>query len=153
MVGTASVSGDGTYHPSGGFLPPSPGDYWWYASYGGDTSNGPAASACGTAMPETAVVTTKPININPPTISGVAMVGQTLTEAQGTWSNSPSGYTYQWQLCNHGGNSCAPIAGAVGQTYTVPASAAKQRIRVVETATNAVGSASATSATTAAITT
>ena len=41
-VGTAAVSGDGTYHPSTGFTPATAGDYWWFVSYGGDTRNSPA---------------------------------------------------------------------------------------------------------------
>ena len=55
-VGTASAYGDGTYQPSAGFTPPSPGMYWWYASYGGDTGDEPSASACGPGMAETSVV-------------------------------------------------------------------------------------------------
>lgn len=54
-VGTATVSGNGTYNPSAAFTPPSGGNYWWYASYGGDATNNPAASICGAGMPETVV--------------------------------------------------------------------------------------------------
>ena len=54
-VGTATVSGNGAYNPSGGFTPPSAGDYWWYARYGGDSNNNPASSTCGAAMAETVV--------------------------------------------------------------------------------------------------
>ena len=54
-VGTATVSGNETYNPSGGFTPPSAGDYWWYARYGGDSGNNPASSTCGAAMAETVV--------------------------------------------------------------------------------------------------
>ncbi len=54
-VGTASVNGNGTYQPSAGFTPPSPGEYWWYASYGGDAGDEPAASACGALMAQTLV--------------------------------------------------------------------------------------------------
>ena len=55
MVGSASVSGNATYHPSAGFAPATPGDYWWHASYGGDPSDKAAASACGAAMAKTIV--------------------------------------------------------------------------------------------------
>jgi len=55
-VGTASVSGGGFYQPSAGFTPPSPGEYWWYASYGGDVGDNPSASTCGARMAETTVV-------------------------------------------------------------------------------------------------
>ena len=57
-AGSAAVSGDGTYSPSGGFIPAGAGDYWWYASYGGDASDNPAASVCGATMPETVVAST-----------------------------------------------------------------------------------------------
>jgi YVTN family beta-propeller protein len=46
-VGTASVSGNGTYNPSAGYTPSVSGDYWWYASYSGDTANAASTSACG----------------------------------------------------------------------------------------------------------
>jgi hypothetical protein len=36
-----------------------------------------------------------PWNQTLPSISGTAAVGQTLTAASGTWSNTPTGYTYQ----------------------------------------------------------
>ncbi|HEX4108545.1 MAG TPA: hypothetical protein VHX88_10445 [Solirubrobacteraceae bacterium] len=64
-MGTASVSGNGSYGPSVGFTPPSAGNYWWYASYGGDTKNNTAASACGASMAET-VVTARPPNTAAP---------------------------------------------------------------------------------------
>jgi hypothetical protein len=54
-VGTATVSGNATYNPSAAFTPPAAGDYWWYASYGGDTGNDPAATTCGAGMAETVV--------------------------------------------------------------------------------------------------
>jgi hypothetical protein len=59
LVGTATVSGNGTYHPSATFVPAKPGDYWWYAAYGGDGSNDPAASTYGASMTESVVARTK----------------------------------------------------------------------------------------------
>jgi hypothetical protein len=63
-VATATISGDGSYQPSAGFTPSSPGDYWWYAGYGGDPSNNRAASACGGGMSETVVAA--PTTVRPP---------------------------------------------------------------------------------------
>ncbi len=54
-VGTATVAGNNTYHPSAGFTPTTVGNYWWYASYGGDANNGAATSTCGSGMSKTVV--------------------------------------------------------------------------------------------------
>lgn len=57
LVGTAAVSGDGTYSPGANFTPTVAGDYWWDAVFtpsGGDTSNNPADSSC-TSPVETVV--------------------------------------------------------------------------------------------------
>jgi hypothetical protein len=87
-----------------------------------------------------------PVNTVPPTISGTPTVGQTLTASNGTWTNSPTSYAYQWERCNGGGNNCTSIKNATQQTYTLVAADAGSTIRVRVTATNADGSASATSA-------
>jgi hypothetical protein len=88
-VGSASVSGDGTYHPSAGFTPASPGDYWWFASYSGDPSDNPTASACGAAMPETVVPpgpTVVPASPKPgaPALSGVRLGSKRFAAKKGT---------------------------------------------------------------------
>jgi hypothetical protein len=54
-VGGGNASGVTGIHPSAGFTPARAGDYWWYATYRGDSSNNPAASSCGAGMPETVV--------------------------------------------------------------------------------------------------
>jgi hypothetical protein len=90
-----------------------------------------------------------PVNTAPPTISGTAMVGQTLTASNGTWSNSPTSFAYQWLRCNGGGNSCVSVANGTQQTYTLVGADAGHTVRVKVTATNADGSASAQSAPTA----
>ncbi len=79
-VGTATVSGNNTYHPSSGYTPASAGNYWWYASYGGDGNNNSATSTCGTGMSETVVsgsVATKLVITTSP-VSGSASNSATL---------------------------------------------------------------------------
>ena len=67
-VGSASVSGNRTFHPSAGFTPGSAGDYWWYASYDGDANNHKANSPCGTSMAETVVAPASPsVSVSAPT--------------------------------------------------------------------------------------
>lgn len=93
-----------------------------------------------------------PESVSPPAISGVAEEGQTLTATPGTWSNSPTSTTEQWQRCKSSGAHCAAIAGATGQTYKLTASDVGATIRVQETASNADGTgAPAESAATAVV--
>jgi hypothetical protein len=76
----------------------------------------------------------------PPTISGSAVVGQTLTETNGAWTNEPTSYADQWERCDSAGASCAPIASATAQSYTLGAADVGSTIRVGETASNSEGS-------------
>jgi hypothetical protein len=92
-----------------------------------------------------------PVNTSPPTIAGTAQVGQTLTAGNGTWSNAPTSFAYQWLRCNGGGNSCANVANATQQTYTLTGADAGSTMRVRVTATNADGSTAAQSEQTAVV--
>ncbi len=103
------------------------------------------AAAVVVVSPAAAAV---PQNTAPPTISGTAREGQTLTAANGTWSNNPTSFAYQWQRCAADGSSCSAIAGATAKTYTLAAADVDHRVRVAVTASNADGQASATSRTT-----
>jgi len=87
-----------------------------------------------------------PVNTAPPTISGTPTVGQTLTAANGTWSNTPTSYDYQWLRCNATGGSCVNVANGTQKTYTLVGADANHTMRVKVTATNADGSSSAQSA-------
>src|SRR6266404_374329 len=98
-----------------------------------------------------AMQTVAPVNTAPPAISGTPTVGQTLTASDGTWSNAPTSFAYQWLRCNGGGNSCGSVANGTQKTYTLVGSDAGHTMRVRVTATNADGSASAQSAQTAAV--
>jgi hypothetical protein len=116
-------------------------------SINGHWSSTPASVyLSGTTAPLTA-----PSNTSAPTISGTAQKGQTLTATTGSWSGNPSpSYTYQWQDCTS--SDCSNISGATGSSYTLKASDVGDTIDVVVTATNSVGSGSATSAKTGAVT-
>ena len=61
-----------------------------------------------------------PVGEAKPTLStSTPTIGATLSvSSNGSWSNSPLVYDYQWQRCDSKGEKCAPIAGAVNQTYT-----------------------------------
>lgn len=92
---------------------------------------------------------TPPVNTSPPIISGTPQDGQTLTASTGSWSGTqPITYGYQWQRCDSGGANCVAIAGATGPTYLATSADVGRTLRVVVTAANSAGSASATSAAT-----
>jgi len=97
-------------------------------SYAG-TSSPTASISVGTAAP--------PVNTALPAITGTPTEGQTLTASTGTWTGSPSGYTYAWE---RGGT---PVSGATASTYLLQAADVGASMTVVVTATNADGSTSA----------
>ena len=92
-----------------------------------------------------------PVNTAPPGVSGTPTVGQTLTGSEGSWSNTPTSFAYQWLRCNGGGNNCASVANGTQNTYTLVGADVGNTMRVRVTATNADGSNAAQSAQTAAV--
>lgn len=92
-----------------------------------------------------------PVNINKPTITGTARDGQTLTTTRGTWQNSPTSFRFRWQRCDADGTGCVSLVGETLRTYILDANDVGHKVRVVVTAINADGSASATSEPTAVV--
>jgi hypothetical protein len=85
-----------------------------------------------------------PTNTSAPTLQGQAaqpFVGDKLTVTNGTWTGSPTTYTYQWDRCDPTGDrqNCVAIAGATAQTYTVATADINHTLRADVTATNADG--------------
>jgi hypothetical protein len=85
-----------------------------------------------------------PTMVSPPTITGEARQGETLDETHGTWTNSPTSFSYQWMRCDISGNACSAIAAATGPTHTLSAADVGNTLRVQETASNGGGSSSPT---------
>lgn len=80
-----------------------------------------------------------------PSVSGSAVVGGELTAVEGTWTNAPTRYAYQWQQCDAAGNACAAISGATGKIYGVRSADTGRTLRVQVTAVNPYGQSTATS--------
>jgi len=93
-----------------------------------------AVKGAGISGPPTA----PPVNSTLPVISGTTSVGSVLNTTNGTWTNSPSSFSYQWKRG-------ATNIGTNTTTYTLVQADAAQNITCVVTATNASGSANATS--------
>lgn len=71
-----------------------------------------------------------------PVVSGNRQVGQLLSTTNGTWANTPTGYTYQWK--RDGSN----ISGATASTYTLVELDAGTLITCAVTASNGAGNSS-----------
>jgi hypothetical protein len=78
-----------------------------------------------------------PVNTGPPVITGQPLPGKTLSCSTGTWSNSPTSFSYRWKLAG------TSITGATGSSYTVQiadeASGPNDTLTCVVTASNAAG--------------
>jgi len=81
---------------------------------------------------------TAPVNTVAPNVTGNYYVGDLLTTTDGTWSGSPTSYSYQWKRG-------ATNIGTNANTYTLVSADAGLNITCVVTATNAIGSTNATS--------
>lgn len=79
-----------------------------------------------------------PVNVTPPTITGTAQESETLTATNGAWTNTPTSYTYQWQIDD--GSGWIDIVGATSTTYSVITGDIGSTIRVLVTAVNSDGS-------------
>jgi surface protein len=82
--------------------------------------------------------TPAPVNTVLPNVTGTAVVGNVLTTDDGTWTNSPTSYAYQWKRG-------ATNIGTNANTYTLVTADAGESITCVVTATNGGGSTPATS--------
>ena len=62
-----------------------------------------ASNAGGSGTPATssatgAVLPAVPVNTVVPAITGTAQVGETLSGSDGTWTNTPTSYAYEWPM-------------------------------------------------------
>lgn len=129
------------------------------AALGGTVTLEPSASAQETidilvaSGSGSSVDVAPPVNTAVPTISGTASVGTALTSTNGTWTGKPTpAYTRKWQRGDAAAGPFTDIASATAANYTPVAADAGKFLRVVVTATNSQGSATAESAATAAVT-
>jgi len=111
------------------------------------TASNSVGFASATAPVTVAVAPSPPAITAAPVVTGPPRQNATLTTSNGTWTGTPPlAFTYQWQRCDTGGASCAPIAGANAQTYQLGTADVGSTIRAAVTATNVAGNATASSA-------
>jgi hypothetical protein len=85
----------------------------------------------------------RPVSTAAPIVTGLARVGDTLSASTGTWTNTPTGFTYQWR------RGPFDIEGATQASYVPTVIDLRWPVSVRVTAANAIGPAIATSARTA----
>jgi Bacterial Ig-like domain (group 3) len=114
------------------------------------TATNAGGSASLTSASVGPVLPPAPANTKAPSITGTPEQGDTLTVANnGTWSNSPTGFTYSWEECSSG--NCVPITGATSSSYTLSTADIGFTIVCVVTANGPGGSTPATSNKTGAV--
>ena len=109
-------------------------------------TNVAGSSAPATSEPTGVVVSVTPLSVTLPVITGTAQDGDVLSGSNGTWTNTPTSYVYQW-LANG-----TPIGGATANTFLLTAAQVGEFITFQVIASNAGrNSAPATSAPTSAV--
>lgn len=94
-------------------------------------SGTPQDSNTVTVLPQVPAISVAPV------VSGTPEDGQTLSCTTGTWTNTPSGYTYQWKA------DAVNIGGATASTFLLTATQIGAMMTCAVVASNAGGSGSA----------
>lgn len=109
------------------------------------TATNAAGSVSATSAATAIVSPVAPHNVVPPTIEEKPYLGAEVWVEEGEWTGSePLEYTYRWQRCTSAGD-CEEIDGEVEPAHTIVAADLKKRLRVIVTASNGAGTASAAS--------
>ena len=104
------------------------------------TATNASGSTPATSNTITAQTYSAPANVGAPVISGTTTLGSTLSSTTGAWNGNPTPtYGYQWR------RNAVNIPSATGSTYVLVSADSGAAITCVVTATNALGSSSATS--------
>ncbi|HZT93585.1 MAG TPA: hypothetical protein VE985_03805 [Gaiellaceae bacterium] len=87
----------------------------------------------------------RPANTARPALSGGTVLGQSLSASQGSWTQIPTGYAYQWLRCAENGRGCKAIPGATSTAYAIARADVGHTVEARVAATNARGTTTATS--------
>jgi hypothetical protein len=116
------------------------------------TATNAAGSFTATSEPTGLVSPVAPVNVAPPNILDEPYLGEDIAVDDGEWRGTqPFQFGYQWQRCDSTGN-CTNIEGETENIYTVAAADLRARLRVIVTATNGAGSATAATSLTSRVT-
>ncbi len=94
-----------------------------------------------------AILVAAPTVVSPPSTSGTATQGLTLTGTTGSWRGTPPvTLGLRWRRCDAAGQACGDIPGATGSSHQLAAADAGSTVRLRVAATNAGGTTVADSA-------
>ena len=108
-------------------------------------TNNLGTSSAASSVATASVVDIAPTNTVLPVITGTVRTGETLTTSRGSWTSSPSIFTYRWKRANTAGGTYENIPSATDRTYELTDADIGKFIRVSVTATNGIGPSSAAS--------
>ena len=87
-----------------------------------------------------------PLGAAAPALKGSPIDGKKLKVTRGVWSGAkPIAYSYGWELCSAAGDECTMIASAKAASYQLVSADIGHTLRALVSASNAQGSATATS--------
>ena len=110
------------------------------------TATNSAGSATASSVTTGIVSPVGPQNVVPPNITEPPYLGEDVVVDDGQWTGTvPFTFTYRWERCNSTGGDCVDIDGETTAYHTIVAEDLKHRLRVIVTASNGAGSASAAS--------
>ncbi len=125
-----------------------PGQEPWLFTYGtiaGDPSTGRLLKAARAPASTPLWKGALPAEKTLPAVSGSPVVGIRMAVSNGSWSNEPVAYSYQWERCSPSGENCTAILGATNANYTPQPGDVGNSLRVRVSALNGGGAVSATS--------
>jgi hypothetical protein len=90
-----------------------------------------------------------PVSKRTPAVVGMPLEGAVVNADPGRWRGGRLSFTFQWRLCDAAGIECTDIPAATDSLYAIGAGDVGKVLRVLVTAVNRSGSASALSPSTA----
>src|SRR5581483_9110144 len=79
------------------------------AALGSTSTQSATTTTAATSTAATTTAVAVPSNMTRPTITGTARDGSAVTATHGSWTGSPTSYTYRWLRCDSGGGACTAI--------------------------------------------
>jgi hypothetical protein len=110
---------------------------------GGGDAEGRGGSGGSGIVIVSYVTPAAPTNTSAPVVSGTTRNGETLTTTNGTWSASPTSYSYQWKRASTSGGSYSDISLATSNSYKLTDADVGKFIKASVIATNSIGASTA----------